>query len=149
MNGTVGIVIGFGVSTYDDDEGVKEEEDEAQQKKKLKFAAAVGAGTAELAPIIDWRTPTGIERQVSAREDWRVDNQKGEKQATRKQVRDSRMSAQRSKLTSLLRSTLSSCLSALFRFIRDWSTDCLRLFLEYSAWAMRYAVSSVWSESIS
>ena len=91
MNGTIGIVTGFGLqSDFDDDEddnSIKHEgESEAQQKKRLKLAAAVGAGTAELKPIITWRVPGGTEMRTTEREEFKVENQKGEKIASRKQV---------------------------------------------------------------
>ncbi|KAK4703368.1 ATP-dependent DNA helicase PIF1, partial [Phenoliferia sp. Uapishka_3] len=87
VNGTIGIVVAFGISEVDDDgfEVKEEDESEYQVKKKLKTAAAVGAGQLELAPVIEWRTPTGVERKPLAREEFKVENPKGERLASRKQ----------------------------------------------------------------
>ncbi|KAL8278375.1 hypothetical protein RQP46_009267 [Phenoliferia psychrophenolica] len=89
VNGTIGIVTGFGSSDFDEDDDPDDDNfikrEGEREKKKLKMAAAVGAGTAELAPIIEWRIPGGTEKRPAVREEFKVENQKGEKQASRKQ----------------------------------------------------------------
>lgn len=94
VNGTVGKVIGFGYPELEesDEEGgesIKMEgglSEAAQARKKAKLVASVGQGKAEMAPVIEWRTPLGVERKQMAREEFKVEDMKGAKLASRKQV---------------------------------------------------------------
>lgn len=88
VNGTIGKVVGFGVAALEDDDelGEDDEDYEAHQKKKLKIAADVNAGKIELAPIIEWRTPSGIEKRCMSKEEFKVEDNIGKKQASRKQA---------------------------------------------------------------
>jgi ATP-dependent DNA helicase PIF1 len=91
VNGTIGKVVGFGVPDLDDEdeeggEGMKLE-DGASERKKAKLVQGAGQGRVELAPVIEWRTPGGVERKMMVREEFKVEDPKGVKLASRKQVR--------------------------------------------------------------
>ncbi|GAA5862115.1 hypothetical protein JCM1840_001648 [Sporobolomyces johnsonii] len=96
VNGTVGTVVGFGVPELEDDEEdgggmvidgvtVKSEMSTAEVRKKQKIAQAVAQGKLELGPMVEWRTPTGIERKIMVREEFKVEDNKGSKLAHRRQ----------------------------------------------------------------
>lgn len=92
VNGTVGKVVGFGFLDLEDEEdeesGIKMEgaPDPAMARKKAKLVAEVSQGKIEMAPVIEWRTPGGIERKTMAKEEFKVEDMKGQKLASRKQV---------------------------------------------------------------
>lgn len=151
VNGTIGKIVGFtapGLEEDDEDSLNAMETGEYEERIKMKanVAKMVAMGKIELAPVIDWRTPGGIERQTMKREEFKAEDTQGKPQATRKQVRLSYdlLRQERLKLTrrfsfavpyhSVRCSILSRCSS--FR-LADHS-----LFLSSrSAWAMRFAVS--------
>ncbi|GAA5849249.1 hypothetical protein JCM8547_006492 [Rhodosporidiobolus lusitaniae] len=107
VNGTVGTVVGFGVPELDEEGGEMEGEEElwtvgadgeqirvkaeqtamnAQEaRKKQKLAEKIANGTIELGPRIQWQTPHGVERKTMVREEFKVEDQRGEKTAWRKQ----------------------------------------------------------------
>lgn len=104
VNGTVGTVVGFGVPELqdsDDEEGeewvlgqkgeqlrsVKPELTAQEARKRQKVAEGVAAGKIEMGPVVDWQTPHGIERKVMVREEFKVEDNQGQKLAWRKQVR--------------------------------------------------------------
>lgn len=92
VNGTIGKVVGFGYPDLDDDSDEENEvkmegaSDAAQARKKAKLVASVGQGKIEMAPMVEWRTPLGIERKLMVREEFKVEDMKGQKLASRKQV---------------------------------------------------------------
>lgn len=79
VNGTVGKVVAFGSAPSadeDDEDAVKEE---GGPRKKVKVVG-------ELVPVIEWRTPGGIERKAMEREEFKTEDQQGKMLARRRQV---------------------------------------------------------------
>lgn len=121
VNGTIGKVIGFGFPDLEesDEEGgesIKMEggaSEAAQARKKTKLVANAAQGKAEMAPMVEWRTPLGVERKLMVREEFKVEDMKGAKLASRKQVSLmdlGRKNERRADLSSSpLRSTPSFC----------------------------------------
>lgn len=104
VNGTVGTVVGFGVQELqesDDEDGeewklgqhgeqvrsIKPELSAVDARKKQKIVEQIASGKLELGPVVDWQTPLGIERKIMVREEFKVEDQAGNKLASRKQVR--------------------------------------------------------------
>ncbi|GAA6043372.1 hypothetical protein JCM8097_005287 [Rhodosporidiobolus ruineniae] len=111
VNGTIGRVVGFGTPELDDDgeddvegaEGkygadevwqvgadgeqirVKKELDPVAARRRDKIAKMVANGTLELGPVVEWQTLQGIERKVMVREEFKVEDNHGNKVAWRKQ----------------------------------------------------------------
>jgi ATP-dependent DNA helicase PIF1 len=86
VNGTIGVVVGFGVAEFEYSDN--EEDTTQQSNKKAKVLAGVAQGTEELAPRIEWRIPGGgTETKLMAREEFKVENEKKELLARRRQVR--------------------------------------------------------------
>lgn len=77
VNGTVGKVTGFGFPELDEDE---EASLDPEERKRIRLARS-----GEQPPQITWITPGGKEVRMMAREEFKMENNKGEKQATRKQ----------------------------------------------------------------
>ncbi|GAA5904640.1 hypothetical protein JCM5296_003613 [Sporobolomyces johnsonii] len=95
VNGTV---VGFSVPELEDDEDdgggmivggatVKCEMSTAEVRKKQKIAQAVAQGKLELGPMVEWRTPTGIESKIVVREELKVEDNKGSKLRTGGSIR--------------------------------------------------------------
>lgn len=88
VNGTVGRVVGFGVPDVPD---VPDEEEEGMNdvdgfaRKRVKVESK-SSRVVELAPQIEWNVPTGKEIRVMAREEFKTEDAKGLKLASRKQV---------------------------------------------------------------
>lgn len=80
VNGTIGIVIGFGkVENEDEPEEIKNEAD--------KGKAAAAKSSDDLAPRVEWRLPGGAkETKTMVREDFKVDDHAGNPSAKRRQV---------------------------------------------------------------
>ena len=85
VNGTIGIVTGFGPLEQDDDE------DDTDALKKDKILAGMGSAQAsnagaEKGPIVRWSTPNGFEVKAPERQEFKVEDVKGSVLAKRTQV---------------------------------------------------------------
>ena len=101
VNGTIGKVVGFGyldLDESDEESEIKMEgaSDAAQARKKAKVVASAAQGEVEMSPLIEWRTPGGSEKKLMAREEFKVEDMKGQKLASRTQVRSSPTESSRS-----------------------------------------------------
>ncbi|GEM08897.1 mitochondrial dna helicase [Rhodotorula toruloides] len=108
VNGTVGHVIGFGVpelAVEEDEERdgvgrerwtldardepvrVKNESTMSVQeaRKRQKIAEGVASGRIEQGPVVAWQTPNGIEKKVMVREEFKHEDNNGQKISSRKQ----------------------------------------------------------------
>ncbi|GAA5832670.1 hypothetical protein JCM11251_001406 [Rhodosporidiobolus azoricus] len=104
VNGTVGKVVGFGVQELEGEDGeggdgddevfigadgqairVKAEVSAAEARRKQRVAEMVASGKMEMGPVVEWQTPMGIERKTMVREEFKVEDNQGQKLAWRKQ----------------------------------------------------------------
>jgi phosphodiesterase/alkaline phosphatase D-like protein len=79
--------VGFGGEQVRTAGGVKQEMSAAEARKRQKITEGVASGKIELGPTVDWQTPHGIERKTMVREEFKVEDNQGNKLAWRKQVR--------------------------------------------------------------
>lgn len=104
VNGTVGHVVGFGVPELGDDDDeddaeaewtlnsrdepvrVKSELSVHEARKRQKIAEGVASGRIEQGPVVAWQTPNGIEKKVMVREEFKHEDNNGQKISWRKQV---------------------------------------------------------------
>ncbi|PRQ77772.1 hypothetical protein AAT19DRAFT_8840 [Rhodotorula toruloides] len=104
VNGTVGHVVGFGVPELADEEEeeeggregwtlnsrdepvrVKGEMSVTEARKRQKIAEGVASGRIEQGPVVAWQTPNGIEKKVMVREEFKHEDNNGQKLSWRKQ----------------------------------------------------------------
>lgn len=86
VNGSIGVVVGFGQAEY---EGDKEDDDEEMIQQANK-RARLAPTKEELAPRVEWRLPNGSTViKLMAREDFKVEKSQGVLSAKRVQVRRS------------------------------------------------------------
>lgn len=85
VNGTIGRVIGFGVPDIPDEEDGMNDPD-ANARKRARMMESKSTRVVELAPQIEWNVPGGKEIRVMAREEFKTEDNKGMKTASRKQV---------------------------------------------------------------
>ena len=85
VNGTIGIVTGFGpIESLDEDD---DDTDALKKDKKLAGMGAQASGAGgEKGPIIRWSTPNGFEIKAPERVDFKVEDVKGSCLAKRTQV---------------------------------------------------------------